>query len=563
MTTRIHLPAAVVLLGTLLVWWPASSPALSAQATAQPYAAVDLGTLGGPSSYSAGINALGQVVGGATLANGDTHAFRGPGADGRLLDLGVLSGGTYSAATGVNASGQVVGYSETQDGALHAFSFPGPDGKLRDLGTLTGGSRSVAQGINASGVAVGFSDALDGNEHAVRWDGGTLTDLGLPTGGFFSNAFAINGTGQIVGAAGMSDGSTLAMLWNGNGTSQDLGLLPGGTYSVAYAINDAGVIAGEADVASGDVHAFLRTASGEMRDLGTFGGSLGYVFGLNAPGQAVGAACDANGDFAGLITTGPMAITDLNNYAGLTAPAFVSADAINDSGVIAATGHNPKQADHAFRLTPPPPAGRLTLTPSALAFGPQAVNTAVQLPVTLRNEGSAPLNVTVGILAAPFRVVSGGGGFGLQPGSTRQVLVEFRPTRLKPFSTTLPITSDEPGNKTVSYAVTGTGAPPPRVKLTPSALAFAPQAVNTSTRLTLTIADTGGAPLHVTVGTLPAPFRVVSGGGSSTVQPSGPPATVVVEFAPTQRKTYAAVLPISTDDPKKKSAPVKVTGKGA
>jgi probable HAF family extracellular repeat protein len=89
---------------------------------------VDLGTLGGTSSYGEAINDIGQVTGYSS-----SHAFlytRMPGSGGVMHDLGTL-GGDYSYAYGINNSGQVVGSSGND--AFVYTGTPGVDGKMIDL----------------------------------------------------------------------------------------------------------------------------------------------------------------------------------------------------------------------------------------------------------------------------------------------------------------------------------------------------------------------------------------------------------------------------------------------
>lgn len=73
------------------------------------YTAIDLGTLGGPWSYAAGLNNRGQVVGLAKNEEWYYHAFLW--YQGTMTDLGTL-GGNDSSAQDINDSGQVVGFSK-------------------------------------------------------------------------------------------------------------------------------------------------------------------------------------------------------------------------------------------------------------------------------------------------------------------------------------------------------------------------------------------------------------------------------------------------------------------
>jgi probable HAF family extracellular repeat protein len=85
----------------------------------------DLGTLGGPSSVSLGINPAGTVVVGVSdRSTGAQHAFsRRAGAG--LVDLGAATSSSdcASAAYGINGAGTIVGYSCTSASSQHAVAW--------------------------------------------------------------------------------------------------------------------------------------------------------------------------------------------------------------------------------------------------------------------------------------------------------------------------------------------------------------------------------------------------------------------------------------------------------
>jgi len=73
-------------------------------------ARVELGTLGGTSSFANDINDAGVVVGSAQTSSGQTHAYRWT-VNGGMVDLGALPGHDYSAAIDVDDAGIVLGVS--------------------------------------------------------------------------------------------------------------------------------------------------------------------------------------------------------------------------------------------------------------------------------------------------------------------------------------------------------------------------------------------------------------------------------------------------------------------
>ncbi|HTA22487.1 MAG TPA: DUF3466 family protein [Terriglobales bacterium] len=245
-------------------------------------------------SSATAVNDRGQVVGQATTASGEIHAFLWT-RDGGAQDLGTL-GGSTSYASAINNSGQVIGSSETATGMNHAFLWTQESG-MQDLMSLThracSGCESIANAINDSGVIVGqLGHHQGGRLDAFVWKNGhgkSLGDLG-GTGMAGSSANGVNKSGQVVGVAETPDGASHAFLWTESGGMQDLGTLPGGSDSQAYAINNQGQVVGESDLADGNYHAFIWDSVGGMQDLGTLGGPSSVAAAINDSGEVTGVA---------------------------------------------------------------------------------------------------------------------------------------------------------------------------------------------------------------------------------------------------------------------------------
>jgi uncharacterized membrane protein len=130
-------------------------------------------------------------------------------------------------------------------------------------------------------------------------------------------------------------------------------MLPGGLESVANAINDRDQIAGSSDTAVAH-HAFLNEpipGGGRVfKDLGTTGGSnTSYAYAINNSAQIVGMSAGTDA-FVWQRGTGMRKLQELLPAGSQWS--LVSAEAINERGVIVGWGYNGGAYVRAFMLKP-------------------------------------------------------------------------------------------------------------------------------------------------------------------------------------------------------------------
>jgi hypothetical protein len=142
-------------------------------------------------------------------------------------------------------------------------------------------------------------------------------------------------------------------------------------------------------------------------------------------------------------------------------------------------------------------APSVLLSPPALTFATQTVGTssAPQL-VTLTNSGSQTLALT-SITPSTGYAQTNNCGLSLSPGAACSINVTFTPTVTAAQAGTMTIIDNAAGgSQVVSLAGTGSGAP--AVRLSPIALTFSNQTVNTSSASqSISLTNTGAGPLTI------------------------------------------------------------------
>ena len=317
---------------------------------------VDLGTLGGASSYAADISSANAVVGWSETTVGTTHAFRWSAAEG-MVDLGTLPGDAMSRAVavldgGTQGGGQVLGVSGDDDrwtpvvwsasGSISALPIPviqsfttilptdfnargdvvGSDaggfqhgwiwsnaaGKY-DLSANVGGgsSEGSASAVTGSGLVVLTTRANTCRRTPQCWRTYLWTQttgyrpLGTPGGDSEANVtgLALNETGTVAGWLTSSASSgTIPYRWvEGTGFTLLANYSPGSSgYGYATAIGSSGTVVGAAfEPASGSIVASTWRANGTIVKLSPEDPNPSVAVGINDPGTIAGWAAVSNG----------------------------------------------------------------------------------------------------------------------------------------------------------------------------------------------------------------------------------------------------------------------------
>ncbi len=251
------------------------------------------------------------------------------------------------------------------------------------------------------------------------------------------------------------------------------------------------------------------------------------------PTLASGASCTISVTFSPTLTTTVTASVSINDNA-VGSPQTVS---------LLGTGASPAVA----------------FSPTSLTFSTQTVGTtSAPQTVTLTNMGSVTLAITSITASAKFGQTNNCGS-SLTSGAACTINVTFTPAATGTTTGTISVVDNVAGSPhTVS--LTGTGAGAATITLTPTALTFANQGVNTaSAKKPVTLRNTGAGPLTVTSIVTTGSYSQTNTCGVSVA--AGATCTISVGFTPTVVGANPGTVSI-TDNAANSPQSVRLTGTG-
>lgn len=214
----------------------------------------------------------------------------------------------------------------------------------------------------------------------------------------------------------------------------------------------------------------------------------------------------------------------------------------------------------------------------ALNFGGLIEGKSASWTFTVHNEGERVLTVSeVSGLAAPFNMTPTNGGDGaddwvIQPDGTQEFTIEFAPTTVDSFSSTLILTSDDPDEAAYEIEISGIGLPSGEIDVelpgTPDdvhTFDFGAIDVAENVSSTFTIHNEGVGVLTVFgASDLDSPFSVtpindINAGADWILQP-GATQEITIHFDPTAVGQFSDTLILISDDIDEASYSIDVAG---
>lgn len=267
-----------------------------------------------------------------------------------------------------------------------------------------------------------------------------------------------------------------------------------------------------------------------------------------------------------LSTTGDFALADgspftLSPGASRTLAVIYRRSAIGDAtGTLALLNNDPARPNLQVPLSGSAVGPALSVSPPFLDFGAGLVGAPQTLSVLVQNLGNATLQVSsVTSSDAEFRVVPAG-PFSVAPNNWTYLSVEYRRTVPGARSSTVTISSDDAARPVLGIPVQGSAiAPVPVLTWSPGTLDFGADAVGVTSTLSLTLGNTGNAPLTISSLAIDGSEFVLAESGPLVI-PAGSQRALDVHYPRATAGTVIRTLTVTSDDPQRPVVAVPMSG---
>ena len=231
------------------------------------------------------------------------------------------------------------------------------------------------------------------------------------------------------------------------------------------------------------------------------------------------------------------------------------------SGNISISSNDPNSAKHTLSVSvivQPPPVPVLAVQETAVDFGTVEVAQTVQQTITVKNTGTAPLEIT-GIESDLLGLTFEPSMFTLEPDGSRTVTVTFPSSTAGEFSGNINILSNDPdrAKHTLSVSVIVQPPPVPVLAVQETAVNFGTVEVAQTVQQTITVKNTGTAPLEIT-GIESDVSGLTLEPSMFTLEPNGS-RMVTVTFPSSTVGEFSGLINILSNDPDRAKHTVSVS----
>ena len=265
-------------------------------------------------------------------------------------------------------------------------------------------------------------------------------------------------------------------------------------------------------------------------------------------------------DVSGL-SFSPSTFTLAPNGSQMVTITFPSSTAGTFLGNITISSNDPDRATQTLSISvivQPPPVPVIAVQQTAIDFGTVAFAQTVQQMITITNTGTAPLEIT-GIESDVSGLTFDTAMFTLAPNGSRTVTITFPSSTEGTFSGNIIISSNDPERATQTLSVSVIVQPPPVpvLAIQERTVDFGTVEVGQPVQQTITITNTGTAPLEIT-GIESDVSGLTFDTTMFTLAPNGSQ-TVTVTFPSSTEGTFSGLITISSNDPERATQTLSVS----